>query len=263
MLITQSFIKEIKDYNHTISPKYDVNTTCGLQIKAKYYDGIEFPPSEVQLLGQWFEFQATGQTTKYGHVPIAPTLKGGKLPKKYISMLVQVAMFKKMMEDYGFEIISTGTTIEHNGMKGDVDIIAKRLSDGKTVYIDIKTSGLMEDKWSEFGWDTSALMYKDRLMIQAVHYTLIGNGILGYYPDFYFLVFSNTNEIERKAIQVYIDPDRYAEHAKTVNNINLLRARYEQEGYQAVPTVKRCADCPLKENCESAIEIPEIEIVGY
>ena len=56
--ITQSLIKELE--------KYEKKQVCGLQIKAKYYDNIIFPPSEVQLLGQWFEYKATGQKNRYG-----------------------------------------------------------------------------------------------------------------------------------------------------------------------------------------------------
>jgi len=48
--MTQSLFKSLADYKMKLN--------CGLQVKAQYVDGVEFPPTAAQLLGQWFEWKA-------------------------------------------------------------------------------------------------------------------------------------------------------------------------------------------------------------
>ena len=74
--ISQSFIKSLYEYKR--------GDLCGLQFKAQYIDGIEFPSSDAMKLGQWFEYMCTGQTTKFGHIPEADRLKPKKATKKEI-----------------------------------------------------------------------------------------------------------------------------------------------------------------------------------
>jgi hypothetical protein len=72
--ISQSFIKSLYEYKR--------GDLCGLQFKAQYIDGVEFPSSDAMKLGQWFEYMCTGQTTKFGHIPEADRLKPKKATKK-------------------------------------------------------------------------------------------------------------------------------------------------------------------------------------
>ena len=44
--ISQSFLKEFADYKS--------GNTCGLQVKAKYIDGIKFPSTDAMELGNFF-----------------------------------------------------------------------------------------------------------------------------------------------------------------------------------------------------------------
>ena len=75
-LMSQSLYKELADYKMKLS--------CGLQIKAKYFDGIEFPSTDPQHLGNWFEYQATGQLPRNGEIPLPKRLKPKTLTKKQI-----------------------------------------------------------------------------------------------------------------------------------------------------------------------------------
>jgi len=271
--ITQSFIKELYDYLQ--------GDSCGLQIKAKYYDGIEFPASEVQLLGQYFEYKATGQKTKFGHIPKPIRLKPrtltkkeisegkkqkdvvGPLSKKFAVIEKHLPFFHKMIKENGFKILRTGVTLAHGGMQGDLDIEALHKPSGKKAIIDVKTSGLLNNKYEDFGWHPDSLEYKDRLMIQPVHYKILGKHEYGYYPDFFFFLFSNTNDIDRRIIKVEIDEDRAAEHLRTVARVREIKNEQEKKGWQAKPKVALCAKCPLKESCKDAIDTPQIEIVYY
>jgi len=270
-LIAQSFIKEVFDFK--------AGKSCGLQLKARYYDEIHFPPSDVQLLGQWFEYKATGQTTREGTCPIpirnkpkALTIKQkaegqkpniGALSKKFEDVLTHIEPMNKMFEAYGLEIVETGKRIIHNGLRGDIDVVCKYKDSGEIVFVDIKTSGLLDDKWSEYGWNTDALEYKDRLMIQVVQYKLLGVAEYGYEPDFLFFLFSNTNTVDRKAIKIVVDETRFNEHVKTVEDVRKLSAYYEQNGWTPHPEPKRCGKCPLAKECDHFTDIPKIITVNY
>ena len=168
-----------------------------------------------------------------------------------------------MLVTYGMRVISTGKRLKHKGLQGDFDIEVEYIATGKRAIVDIKSSGLINDKWNEYGWSMDGLEYKDRLMIQVVQYKLLGIEEYGYEPDFYFFIFSNTNTIERKAFQVVVDEDRFTEHLETIKKVKRVASYHEKNGWTPRPDVKRCHDCPLKKDCKHFIDIPIIETVYY
>jgi hypothetical protein len=274
-IISQSFIKSIF--------KYKSEKMCGLQFKAQYVDGIEFPSGDVQRLGQWFEYVATGQKTKFGHIPEPDRLKPkkltqkeikeglkqedvqGGLSKKYKDILVQVEMFKKMLDFYDYEIVETGKTIINMdlGISGDVDLVVRKRGEEEVKFIDLKTSGLLDNKWDDMGWGDDGLEFKDNLMIQAVQYKILGLSAYGYEPEFYFWVFSNTNTIDRKNIKVEVGQEKFEEHMGIITKARYLFHEYEKNGWKARPTVKDCAKCAIKASCQHFIDIPAEQVVNY
>lgn len=285
-VITQSLIKQLYEYKQ--------GKVCGLQFKAQYVDGVEFPASDAMALGQWFEYKCSGQKTKFGHIPKPVRLqpkkatqkyikehgtsgliqKGddyymeGDLSKKYKDALVHVEAFQRMLDAYDFEIVATGVTIEDKelGIKGDIDLVVRKLGsgkDGKLSFIDLKYSGLIDNKWEDLGWADESLPYKDKIMIQCVHYKLLGIKKLGYEPDFYFWVFSSTNTTDRKNIRVVVDEDRFFEHQTIVQQARNEFEKQKSIGFKALPNPKRCGDCILKADCEHYVEIPQEQVVYY
>ena len=275
-IITQSLIKELFEY----TAKKDA---CGIQVEAKYVHGIEFPSSDAMQLGQWFEWSCTGQRTKFGHIPAAKRNKPskltkkeldegmkqedvlGELSKKYEDALIHVDAFKKMLEYYDLEIVDTGVKLEDKelGIKGDVDLVVRKRGEEKVMFIDMKYSGLLDNKWDDLGWADESLEYKDKIMIQAVHYKILGKAKYGYEPDFNFWVFSSTNTTDRKNIKVIVDESRFAEHEIIIKK---ARAEFERNaaiGWQARPNPKRCGECPLKSKCSHYVELPQEQIVYY
>ena len=274
-IITQSLIKELFNYKMGLS--------CGLQVQAKYENNMEFPSSDVMRLGQWFEYKCTGQRTKFGHIPVPDRLKPkkltkkeidagkkqedvvGELGKKYKDALIHVQAFKDMMEDNEYEIIETGAKLHDKvlGTKGDVDIVVKKKGEDKVRFIDTKFSGLLDNKWDDMGWADESLEYKDKLMIQAVHYKMLGKAKYGYYPEFYFWVFSSTNTNDRKNIRVEVDPARYIEHELTIRQARDYFNQSKAKGWIPKPSPKLCGACPLAENCKYKVELPIEQVVYY
>jgi CRISPR/Cas system-associated exonuclease Cas4 (RecB family) len=273
--ITQSLIKELAEYRN--------QNACGLQVEAKYVNNIEFPSSDAMKLGQWFEYKCTGQKTKFGHIPEPVRNKPkkitqkqlkegmtqediiGELSKKYQDALHHVEAFKQMIEAEDYEIISTGTTLHNKklNIKGDIDIIVRKRGEETLRFIDTKFSGLMDNKWDDLGWADESLEYKDKLMIQAVHYKLLGLDTYGYMPEFYFWVFSSTNTTDRKNIRVVVDDDRFREHGIIIKNTRAYFERSVKQGWTPRPNPKRCGDCPLREKCEHAVSLPKEQVVYY
>jgi hypothetical protein len=283
-IITQSLIKELFEYKS--------GRACGLQFEAKYVHGLEFPSSDAMKLGQWFEYKCTGQKTKFGHIPEPVRLKAkkatkkqieddtikkidiegvphvqGELSKKYTDALEHVKVFKQMIEEYGYEIVETGERLidKELGIQGDVDITVRKKGekDGRVMFIDTKFSGLLDNKWDDLGWADESLEYKDKIMIQAVHYKLLGFQKYGYEPDFFFWVFSSTNTTDRKNIKVVVDEDKFFEHQNIIKQARQEFENQKAKGWIARPKPKRCGECLLKSKCPYFIELPQEQVVYY
>ena len=257
-LISQSILKRMKDYIN--------NEECGLKIKAQYVDGVVFPPSEAQLLGQWFEYVCTGAMPPYDseRVPEAKKLKNGNLAKSYERMQYQVANFKNLLKHYNIEIVSIGEEIQYGNARGTTDIIA--IVDGQKAIIDLKASGLIRDKWNPLGWEDIANPYKPKMKVltQAIHYKYIAKN--AWQCDdvpFYVWVFSTTNEKDNRIIKVEIDEDEYALHERELADAKVYLEKQLENGFKAKPSMLRCRNCPLAHSCEHKTEFAEVEVVHY
>lgn len=270
MNISQSLMKDFEQYTK--------GQYCGLQFQARYFDGVEFPASEAMEIGVWFEYLCTGQTPRSGKIPVPEVASKGASkgePKaKWKVAEEQANRFKMALEHYKFVVKESGTKlITDDQEEGTLDVIAvdmrQTIEDDrgkmvenpdyqKEIIIDIKNSGLLENKWEPMGWELESLPEKRLLMIQPVMYKFLFFKKFGYYPTFYFFVHSNTNDIESKIIKVNVDPDAFPRHQEQINDI---RAAVEMEatvGFRAYPEVKRCFECPLHSKCSEAITVPKI-----
>lgn len=246
--ISQSLIKAYNDYLN--------GKICGLLFEKQYIlKEIESEPTDSMRLGHYFEFKATGALPRNGIEPIPERTQKGELTAAYKVAEKQAANFKKYCKALGIEIISYGKRIEKDNSEGLIDIEAS--IKGERVIIDLKFSGLMDDKWNELGWNLEALPYKEKIMIQAVHYSYLTE------IPFYFWVFSSKNEDENKLIKVNIDPDVLKVHPSKIEDIRGLLEIDLDLGFKAYPELLRCKYCPLFSSCRSKTEIPTIEEVYY
>jgi hypothetical protein len=259
--ISQSFLKEFN--------KYKLGLTCGLQLKAKYIDN-NYPreTSEVMELGNFFEFMATGSLPRDGHIPVAGVVYKGtakqRLDDKYQRAMDSALFFKKIVEFYGIEIKETGKVITQDGMTGILDISAEW--NGRVSIIDTKYSGLLYDRWSEFGWDIDSLPEKHNLMLQPVQYKILMSLELGIPVediDFYFFVFSSTNPNDAKIIKVVNDETTIEQHHLAISYVKRELTKPVDTIFKPKPELLRCLDCASKENCNYRIEVPPIQEIYY
>ncbi len=101
------------------------------------------------------------------------------------------------------------------------------------------------------------------MLIQALHYKWLYKNIYGEDLDFYFWVFSTTNQHDFKIIKVNIEEDLYEEHANDIRmGLNFLMHNMKQ-GFKPIPNISRCAKCFLNETCEAKVKVPEISEVWF
>ena len=241
---------------------YVLGNECGLRFKAKFLDGKNDTPTPAMNLGNWFEYIATGQLPRDGEVPTPKRKKNGDLTIDYVRMETQAENFNNMMKIHGFDIISTGHVFNKNEKAtGISDVIARK--DGRTCVVDLKSSGLIDDKWSEFGWNLDSIEQKDKLLVQAVHYTILAQEEFGDEVDFYFAVFSTKNEYDNILIKVNIDPDTIEQHYRDINYAKEVLEREIKKGFKAYPKYRECRGCFLRESCSEALKTAEINEIYY
>jgi CRISPR/Cas system-associated exonuclease Cas4 (RecB family) len=271
--ISQSLIKSLHDY---LGGK-----ECGIVFKAKYFEGKNFPSSPVQKLGQWFEYISTGAKARGGLIPQPETTKGGDLTAPYERMKIHKGHLLNELEFYGFKIKHVGYKIAIKGLEGTIDLVCEATRDleiinpesgsvevsiakGQIVFVDIKSSGLLDDRYNELGWDTETLPQKEKLMIQPVHYKYLGRLKFKQDIPFFFFIHSNTNDVDRKIIHTTIQEEKIEEHIAVLEKVKRMVKLLSKKGeLDPKPEVKRCSKCPLAEGCQHKMSVPNIVNIYY
>ncbi len=252
--ITQSLMKSFQ--------KVEQGFECPLKFKAFHIDLTHnSKPSPAQALGHYFEYKATDQLPRGGNTPKPILLKKGESKggpnKEYRNAEIQAENFKSDIKALGFTIVETGIKLVHpieTDIEGTTDILATHREYGECI-IDLKYSGLLNNKWDELGW--LELAYKIQHMTQALHYTFLRR------ISFFFAVYSSANDWERKWFQIVIDPDAILAHYKDIQFVRqmVLERMQKINGFPAKPNISECIDCPVK--CKFEAKHPKIEIVHY
>lgn len=261
--LSQSLLKEYIDF-------FDENVqSCGLYIRKKYFEKRPIPTSDVQKLGIFFEYKATGYHHPSEPIPLPEMVYKGtakeKMSADYERACLSAEKFKQMMEHYDIKVLKYGEYMLHDGSSGISDIYA--LWDGKEVIIDVKYSGLFDDKFSEYGWHTESLVYKSKTLLQPIHYKYLSKHLKGI-PDipFYFWVFHAKDPEKVKIIKVNVQEEHLNLHESITvpkmkkyinyhyNNLDALVAR---------PNYVRCKDCPFYDECDQKATVPLVEEIYY
>lgn len=260
-------MKELTDYVNIANPNYDKSATsfknCGLYFKARYIDKIAFKdePSAAMKEGIYFEYLCTGSLPRNGIVPEPEKTLKGQLTTAYQRVYDAAQLFKKVISHYKIKIIKVGYVISTDTMTGIIDIWAEW--NGQECIIDMKYSGLIDDKWNELGWDNDSLPQKDSLMIQGVHYKILAKEALGKDVPFYYFIFNSKDATDMKILEEVVDPERTDWHKQGVANAQKKIDQLIHDGFKAFPDYRWCKDCPLFENCDQRHEFPQVTKIYY
>lgn len=246
--ISQSIIKAYQEYLK--------GEMCGVLFEKQYLTKeVEGEPTAAMKLGQFFEYQCTGALPKSGVVPEPEKTQKGELTAEYKRASKQALNFHNYIKKLGIKIQSVGKRVTMKGVEGTLDIEAE--FNGEDVVIDLKLSGNLNDKWNDYGWELESLPYKEKIMIQAVHYTFLTA------KPFYFWVFSSGNDEDCKLIKVNVDTEVIKSHYQTIEKTRDMILLDMDLGFKAYPELTRCRACPLFDKCEHKTEVPIIQEVYY
>jgi hypothetical protein len=257
--ISKSLLGSLTDF-------YDHNVlACGKEILYKHFYGVQGEPSKAMRLGTYFEYLATG----YVHpkdLPPQPeyTYGGKKLETNYERAKESVELYKKMITAHKVQIVKVGEYMKYDGSSGISDIRAK--VDGVDSIIDTKYSGMIDDKWSEFGWDTETLVNKHKTLMQPIHYKYLMKKIYGI-PNipFYFWIFSAQNSDKAKIIRLDVSDENLEMHEHTFLPKMKKYINYFFENPAELtprPNYNRCKACSFFNVCEYRVTVPQVEVVS-
>lgn len=275
--LSQSLLKDYQEYwNHK-------TLSCGYYIFKRHFQRLPVEQSYVQRLGDYFEYLCTGYTRPDSQPPQPEYVFKGtpreKMAADYERATQSAEAFKNMIKKYGIEILKTGEHLRHESdfgtLSGILDIRA--IWEGKEVIIDLKYSGLIDDKFSPYGWAIESLVDRPSLTIQALHYKYMIRQIEAKENiDFYYFVFSTKDSQKSKIIRINAEESALYRHELDVKKI----ARFVEHHYEnadkyasdieidyssnvtelvARPSLSKCLDCPYFATCDKRAEVPIIE----
>jgi hypothetical protein len=256
--ISQSLIKGYVDYLN--------EKECGVFFHANYIQKdpeAQREPSDAMRSGIYFEYLCTGALPKSGEIPEPDVVYKGKPNEKMSAPFERATesakIFKSIIEHYDIKILEVGLSLTDGEISGVIDIFAEWK--GQKVFIDLKYSGLIDDKWNEMGWDLESLPQKDSLMIQGVHYKLLAEKCLGIEDiPFYYFVFSSTDPNNVKIILQEVDETKKQNHIVAINNVI---GKLQNDNFVARPTMQRCSKCPLAHKCQYKVDFPLVDTIYY
>jgi len=111
------------------------------------------------------------------------------------------------------------------------------------VIVDLKFTGVIEDRWSPYGWDIETLSEKTNATVQAKTYHII----TGQKLPFFFWLFSSKGDKDSVLIRVKMNSfglEDFKEKANKARNEIIAKMRF---GFKARPTIKGCFSCPLRD----------------
>jgi hypothetical protein len=256
--VSQSLIKKLWEYAE--------GKECGKAVRdidiLRLY---EREPSEPMLLGQYFEYIATGQVNRDGSTPEPIKTSRGQLTADSKRADAQAENFNKMLKEKGIEILETGTVIVYEDMKIVLDALVKT-PDYEEAIMDLKFTGLLGDKWHEMGWTEETYQYRNGLKIQPLFYKFVYELARGVKDiPFIYALHSSKNDTVYDTWEVNIVgyEERMAEVAAEVNNTRQLikLAEAGESAFVPIPEMVRCSKCPVFSDCMFREVVPSTKSV--
>jgi hypothetical protein len=263
--INQSLVKDLV--------KYQNGSLCGLVFTNKWILQQFGGGTKSNNLGHYFEYLCTGALAKGESEPIQPEYtKKGELSADFELARKQSIFFHELMTKYGIKLLSAGDKVlADDKWIGTLDILAQWESIGnyidfefgednpeKKVIIDLKYSGLLDDKWSEFGWNTDTLAKKQGTMLQAKHYKFLFWKKYGFNPPFLFFVFDTKEVGKVKVINVDIEDWELEQHEVFLEKAKKYFEHQLKIGFEPKPKYDSCIKCKYASWCNFKATTPPV-----
>lgn len=262
--INQSLIKDLI--------KYQNDGLCGLIFYNKWILRQYGSGTKSNELGHYFEYLCTGSLAKGETVaPKGQYTKGGELTSDFKTAKEQSIFFNELITKFGIKLHSAGDEIlVDNKWIGTLDILAKWQSiekhieydfsnnPEKIVIIDLKYSGLLEDKWNMYGWHTDTLAKKQGTMLQAKHYKFLIWKKYGFNPPFFFFVFDSKDVGNVKIINIEIEDWELEQHEVFLEKARIFFHNQLKKGFEPRPKYESCTKCKYSKWCQFKVDVPSV-----
>lgn len=261
--LSQSLLKDYVDF-------YDPFVqSCGHAIRLKHYEKIKVEPSGVRKLGIYFEYMATGYHNINEPKPEAEYVYKNtakeRLAADYERANLSAEYFKRIIKMHGIEVIKYGEYMKHEDISGISDIRA--IWNGEECIIDMKYTSLFDDKFSDYGWHTESLPYKSKLLLQPIHYKVLGRKLFNIDSiPFYFFIFSAKDPEKVKIIKTTIQEEHINLHEEiTIPKMrNYVDFHFKNpDKLEPRPNYLRCMDCDFADKCQFRALVPLVEEINY
>jgi len=251
--------------------EYQLNQECGLVFDEKHIkkNYALWPPTDVMQLGNFFQYLCFGLLPKDGRQPDAKWMKSAtpdqksdpaanldKMLAPYRQAYNQAVKLKMYLKKMGAKVTEVGKWLENGSLTADTDLTMTFPWEQDPVTVDLKYTGMIQDKWSRFGWVLERDDQRDYQGIQARHYSVVCKR-----PFYYLLVSSTSDDIEliRCEFEDW-DLKQYEQAAKGVLEAILLE---KEIGFRPVPSFARCMHCPLFDGCNHRKYYPDVRVVNF
>jgi hypothetical protein len=264
--ISQSFIKDMKEYQD--------GGSCGHLMEYKWVHGkLINIQSDAMHLGTYTEYKTTGALPKNKQVPLPKMMKSGKdMLIDYRRAEINAQLILDLWKRMGFKMVTSGREYTKGRHKGTIDVVMEAtkkivfqdgftLKNGDRFVIDIKISGLIDDRWSKHGWAFTPEQ-REYHGIQGKHYHYI-TGL-----PFMFMVVDPKAKVEEgpenfraKFYRLDISEEALLQHLEDANSAYSALEMYVKVGFEPRPEFIKCSDCALKEGCADKHTYPHPEMV--
>jgi hypothetical protein len=245
--ISQSLISSFK--------KYKAGDECGEYIKLVTIENkVKTKSSESMEMGTRFEFEALGNKDYYGNVPRMFLNQNGTYSKKQTIISAQAENFKAWMEKHGNIKIESGErkVVERDeyNLSFMRDLVYKTKDGTKLIVCDLKMSGNLGNKESEWGWHEDTLLSHDYKLTQVMLYVIASIELGEKVDAFVFYVASSRDENEYQVFWIDISEEAIEKWKGIIDELaREIVFEYTVTGFTPRPG-KRCVDCVAKDICQ-------------
>lgn len=272
--ITQSFMKDMRNYLE--------GNLCGNIMRERWQNGrLVDTTGDSAELGCYFEYYLTLKLTGTGTLP-----KDGKIPERkmtksgvsepYARAERNADTVIEYLRKMKIKVIWAGKKLTAGKYEGTIDLLCEFEEDitfhggstwkkGCRFIIDLKYSGMIDNKWDQWGWAgllvDGAHIQKEFHKIQTRQYTFVTKS---QYPFFYFVVDSSPKG-EGNVLFVFMPVDEMdVEMHINEGNFLLERFRYlaETESLEPRPDISVCKSCPLNAECKDKHDFPHLKTIA-
>ena len=243
---------------------YKDKEECGIMFEQQYVSRTEIQkaittPMEI---GRRFEYLASGALQRDGSVPPPLLTEKTRKPSADNSRVYeQAGRFRLLFDKKGYELESVQEKLVLD--RGNYDLVNVLdivfFENGVKGIIDLKSTGLLTNKWEDTGWAPERLHQKKKLLIQAACNIITAREIwLQEYIPYYFYVASSTNDVDVGFYEMHFSERALAEYDDLIEDAAISIEVEDELGFTPFPDHKRCAECPLMATCQHATDLPII-----